>query len=87
MKLQNKPFHTIRDGSKVIEVRLNDEKRKLIREGDEIVFTLHDNLSEELHCTVIERLEYETFFELFDAFPLEMFGGNNKEISVLHSRG
>ena len=30
MKLQNEPFSQIKEGTKKIEIRLNDEKRKLM---------------------------------------------------------
>lgn len=39
MKLQQKPFDSIKTGQKTIEMRLNDEKRRLINIGDEIEFT------------------------------------------------
>lgn len=35
MKLQAEPFQKIRSGTKTVEMRLNDEKRQSIREGDE----------------------------------------------------
>lgn len=37
MRLHNKPFELIKNGSKSIELRLNDEKRKLIKVGDIII--------------------------------------------------
>ena len=39
MKLQNVPFKQIKDGSKIIEVRLNDEKRKTLEINDIIIFS------------------------------------------------
>ena len=44
MKLMPKYFECIKSGTKRIELRLNDEKRKNIAIGDEIVFEeLNDN--------------------------------------------
>jgi ASC-1-like (ASCH) protein len=40
MKLQPNPFEQIKNGSKTLELRLNDEKRQLIKVGDEIEFSL-----------------------------------------------
>lgn len=34
MRLNNGPFELIKGGTKTIEIRLNDEKRSLIKEGD-----------------------------------------------------
>lgn len=39
MRLHNSPFKLIKNGTKTIELRLNDEKRKLIKVGDIIRFT------------------------------------------------
>ena len=39
MKLHHAPFDMIRRGEKTIELRLYDEKRRLIEVGDRIVFT------------------------------------------------
>lgn len=39
MKLNSEPFLKIADGTKTIELRLNDEKRRLIKVGDYIEFT------------------------------------------------
>jgi len=38
MRLHNGPFQLIKSGTKTIELRLNDEKRSLIRENDTIEF-------------------------------------------------
>lgn len=39
MKLQRQPFEGIKSGKKRIEMRLYDEKRSLIKVGDDICFT------------------------------------------------
>ena len=39
MKLKPLPFAAIQSGKKVLELRLNDEKRQKIKIGDTIVFT------------------------------------------------
>lgn len=38
MKLQNEPFKQIKKGTKEIEIRLNDEKRKFFEINDHIEF-------------------------------------------------
>ena len=40
MRLNKEPFEMIKSGMKTIELRLYDEKRKLLRIGDEIEFIL-----------------------------------------------
>ncbi len=39
MNLNNNPFNLIKNGTKTIELRLNDEKRQLLKENDFIEFT------------------------------------------------
>ena len=39
MKLQDDPFKKIKNKTKTIEMRLNDEKRKKIKQDDLIEFT------------------------------------------------
>ena len=43
MKLNNGPFERIKNGTKTIELRLNDEKRQLLKIKDLIEFTNRTN--------------------------------------------
>ncbi len=45
LNLMDKYFDLILSGEKVLEGRLNDEKRKLINIGDEIIFNRHSDNS------------------------------------------
>mgnify|MGYP000889139064 CR=1 FL=1 len=86
MKLQPSPFEKIKSGSKTIEIRLNDEKRKLVKVGDEIVFSLMTNPSQKILTEVLEILPFPTFRELFAAFPPEQYGGISKdEYAVMYN--
>ena len=38
MKLNPKYFEYMKNGTKEIEIRLNDDKRKILKTGDEIIF-------------------------------------------------
>ncbi|MCK9578044.1 ASCH domain-containing protein [bacterium] len=79
MKLGNEPFIKIKNGEKVIESRLFDEKRKAINIGDEIEFISNENQTEKILTNVIALYRYQTFEELFSDFPSEYFGQNSKE--------
>jgi len=64
MKLRNEPFLQIKSGQKDIELRLNDEKRQLIKIKDLITFT---NV-ESGECIVTECIglhRADSFCELF----------------------
>lgn len=79
MKLTAAPFTDIREGRKVIESRLFDEKRQTIAIGDTIVFTNADTPIEQVATKVIGLLRYRTFSELFADHNPALFGGTSKE--------
>ena len=64
MKLLEKPFNKMIDGSKDIEFRLYDDKRKKIKIGDTIEFSKLPDLIEKLNVEVIDLYQYKTFREL-----------------------
>ncbi len=74
MNLSSQPFAAIKDGTKVIESRLYDAKRRKIELGDEIIFH-NDDSADTLKTKVVGLLRYPTFREMFeDNDPLK-FGG------------
>lgn len=66
MHLRETPFNEIKNGTKMVEIRLNDEKRKNIKKGDEICFKLNE---EKINVEVIDVFYFSSFAELF-ASPL-----------------
>lgn len=79
MKLNNKPFECIKNGTKTIELRLNDEKRKLLTVGDYIEFT-NRITNEKLLVEVIDLFKYNSFEELYKHFnKIEMGYSINEE--------
>ena len=79
MRLQPLPFAQIRDGTKTIETRLYDEKRRTIAVGDTIEFSNLDDPDQNVTVRVLALLNFKTFSDLFDAFPAEAFGGKDKD--------
>ena len=71
MKLQERYFNFIKNGTKKYENRLNDEKRKLIKKGDFIEFQKEPLLEEKIILEVDELLYYDNFKELFDELKIE----------------
>ena len=65
MKLNERPFENIKNGTKTIEFRLNDEKRQKVQIGDEIEFTKLPNKDETLKVTVLDLYHAKNFRELF----------------------
>ena len=79
MKLSKIPFEKIANGTKVIESRLFDDKRKLVNVGDYIEFTQSDDSTKKVGVRVVALYRYGTFYELFSNFPPAYFGGETKE--------
>lgn len=72
MKLQPKYFNYILNGTKRIELRLNDEKRRIIKVGDKIKFLKEPNLNESFIVNVIDILKYNSFIDLFNDYDISI---------------
>ena len=72
MKLQPKFFDFIKSGTKRIELRLYDEKRRNIELGDKIIFKKEPKLEEVVETTVVGLLRYKSFKELFEDFDMSL---------------
>lgn len=79
MKLQPFPFDKIKEGKKIIEVRLCDEKRRDIKIGDTIEFKREPEQVEAVKAKVVALLNYKTFADLANDFPANYFGHLDKE--------
>lgn len=66
MKLQEQYFNFIKDGTKIYEIRLNDEKRRKIKIGDFIEFQKEPKLEDKIVLEVDDLLYYNNFSELLD---------------------
>lgn len=77
MKLQPKYFNYILNGTKRIELRLNDEKRQTIKVGDTIKFLKEPNLDEFFLVKVIELIKYNSFLEMFNDYDISILSDNS----------
>ena len=78
MKLNNKPFVSIKNGTKTIEMRLNDEKRQLLKVNDIIEFTNIETL-EKMDVLVLGLYRYPSFDLLYKAFDKVSLGYDESE--------
>lgn len=76
LNLSKIPFEAIESGSKTIESRLYDEKRKKIAVGDTIEFTNRDNPEQTITAIVTQLHRYNSFHELFTQNDVTKFGGD-----------
>lgn len=74
LRLQPGPFTKIKAGSKTIEMRLWDEKRRLIKVGDEIVFSTVSEPKETLVCKVEALQRFPNFAAMCQSLPLAAMG-------------
>ena len=72
LKLQPWCFDYIKNGTKRIELRLNDEKRSLIKLGDNIKLIREPKMEEEITIKVIGLLKYNSFDDLFNDFDIAL---------------
>lgn len=81
MQLQPAPFEKIKAGTKTIELRLFDDKRRKLRTGDTIVFTNTES-GEKLKVNVLELSVFDSFEELYKALPLIECGYTKSNIDT-----
>ena len=79
MNLNPKPFEQIKSCQKTIELRLWDEKRQKIKEGDCITFT-NTSTGETLTRTVVKLHRFDNFEELYQALPLLQCGYTEEDV-------
>lgn len=79
LQLATTPFDAIASGNKVIESRLYDDKRQLIRLGDTIEFTNREAPEKKISVHVVGLLRYQTFHDLFIHNDPAKFGGESVE--------
>lgn len=80
MKLQPAPFESIKNGTKTIEMRLYDGKRKLINVDDNIEF-INMSTGEMITVKVIALHKYKTFTDLYENFDKVKLGYKQNEIA------
>ena len=86
MKLQNEPFKQIKKGIKKIEIRLNDEKRKIFEINDYIEFTNITTL-EIMFVKITNLYHFKNFEDLFNNFDNSILGcGSYEEMYKYYSR-
>ena len=86
MKLQNEPFKQIKKEINKIEIRLNDEKRKIFEINDYIEFTNITTL-EIMFVKITNLYHFESFEKLFNNFDNSILGcGSYEEMYKYYSK-
>lgn len=83
MNLRKEPFNKIKNGTKIIESRLYDEKRQLTKVGDTIIFTCTEGQQLENITTTVQALFlYQNFTEMMSELPAKWFGHTKSQDAI-----
>lgn len=74
MKLQTKYFNLIKNGFKTIELRLCDEKRKMLQPSDIIKFSDIENAQRVLFVKIVRLHKAKTFKDLANIINIDSTG-------------
>lgn len=78
MRLNNEPFTKIKEGTKTVELRLLDEKRKALRIGDKIIFT-NKETGEKIDVYVKGLFKADNFDTIYEKYSKVEIGYNEGE--------
>lgn len=80
MKLNNGSYVNIKNGTKTIELRLNDDKRQLLKIKDLIEFTNKETL-EQMLVEIQNLYHYPSFDELYKHFDKVSMGYKENDVA------
>lgn len=67
---------------KTIELRLNDEKRRLVNIGDEITFINTEDNRKTLKTEIVNIYKFKSFEELYAVLPLLKCGYTKEDVKT-----
>lgn len=83
MGLYEEHLNNIKNGDKIIEVRLNDEKRRKIKIGDTIRFIQVPDEAVEIRAEVKELTVYPTFKDMYENVSAEDMGSRGDTVEEM----
>lgn len=78
MRLNNEPFIKVKEGTKTVELRLLDEKRKALRVGDKIIFTNRAN-NEKIDVVITNLFKADSFEPIYEKYSKVAMGYNEED--------
>ena len=85
LHLLDKYFNLIKNGTKRVEIRLNDEKRKNMKVGNNIEF-INNDTEETIMTEIVNKRIFNTINDLFDVYTEKELGISRNDIeSVIYS--
>lgn len=74
MKLSTSAFKRFVEGEKRVEMRINDEKRKQLKEGDHIIFKNRDEENQSFKAKITKIVHFDSFEKLYQAYDKSALG-------------
>lgn len=81
MHLYKESFDKIKNGTKTVEMRILDDKRRYLTDGDTILFIRKENEEDTFEATVVGVHIYPTFKELYQNFSKTELGYNENDVA------
>ena len=83
LKLDEKYYNYILNGTKRIELRLNDEKRKLMKIGDVLEFYKQPLLQESFKTKIVDLIYFDSFSDAISNLPFELIADKDDSKEAL----
>lgn len=83
MGLQPEYFNDVKNGNKKYELRLNDEKRKLIKKGDIITFLKEPDRIDGIDATVTDLVYFNNFAEVVENIDVNLLAFNKTKEDLI----
>ena len=79
LRLNEKPFESIKNGKKTIEMRLLDEKRQQYKIGDVLLFKKRPDEVEIIKTKIVNLHKVSSFKDLYEMFDKTILGYSSDE--------
>lgn len=83
MGLQKSYFMAISNGTKKYELRLNDEKRKIIHKNDIITFLMEPDRIDSVDTIVTDLIYFDSFQDVLDKINIKLLAPNKSREGLL----
>ncbi|MBO5954586.1 MAG: ASCH domain-containing protein [Clostridia bacterium] len=81
LRLNERPFNSIKKGTKTIEMRLLDEKRQQYQVGDILIFKKRPDEIETIKAKIVNLHKFNIFADIFNRFDKTKLGYEENEIA------
>jgi len=84
LRLDEDIFEIVKRGTKRVEIRLYDEKRKKLKIGDIIIFSKEPLNEEKIKCKIKNLKTFKCFDELIDNYNIGDLAGDTSKEEIIN---